>query len=96
MGAYFKGRIISNESIVQRLSTNSPQAEHVGSRIWVWKNPKTGRTIITGDEGNGWSVILAEGNDEEETMAKFKANQENNEVFTELSQRIMEKILGAA
>jgi hypothetical protein len=86
MGLYFKGRIVSDESIVHRLGTDTPEAELIGNRVWVWKNPKTGTTIITGDEGNSWSVILAEGNAKEEAMAKFKANREKKGIFTELSQ----------
>jgi hypothetical protein len=39
--------------------------ESLGNRIWIWINLKTGYTIATGDEGNGWAIELAKGTKEE-------------------------------
>lgn len=83
MGLYFEGRSVSDERIFRRLLTDEPEAMHIGNRIWILQNPKTGKTMITGDEGNGWCVKLTEGESKEEAMAKLKAKREKNEVFTE-------------
>jgi hypothetical protein len=72
MGLYFKGRVVSDESILKQLGLDDPIGEYIGNRIWVWENPKTGETIITGDEGNSWCIILAQGCNKEEAMAKLK------------------------
>ena len=83
MGLYFNGRIVSDESIIKRLCMDEPKGGHIGNRIWAWENPKTGKTIITGDEGNNWCVKLSEGDSKEEAMAKLKDYREKNDVFTE-------------
>lgn len=89
MGFYFKGRIVSDENIAKQLCTDEPKGEHIGDRIWVWTNQKTGMTIIIGDEGNSWNVILAESESKEEAMAKLKAKREKNEIFTIKMQRLL-------
>lgn len=91
MGLYFKGRIVSDENIAQRLRADEPEGEHIGNRIWVWKNQKTGETIITGDEGNSWYVILTRGKSKEEAIAKLRDKQEKNGIFTERVQRILKE-----
>ncbi len=95
MGLYFKGRIVSDENIANHLHTDEPKGEHIGNRIWVWENQKTGETIITGDEGNSWYVILARSESKEDAIAKLEAKQEKNEIFTERVRRILKECLGA-
>ena len=56
MGLYFEGRIVSDARIFKRLLTDEPKAMHIGNRIWMLQNQKTGKTIITGDE---WLVCQA-------------------------------------
>jgi hypothetical protein len=70
MGIYFEGRIISDEKISELLLMDEPKAQRIGHRIWIIQNDKTGKTIITGDEGNSWCVKLAEGRNEEEAILK--------------------------
>ena len=89
MGLYFKGWNVSDESVVKRLGNRELEAVHIGNRIWILENQKTGKTIITGDEGNGWSVILAQGSNKEEAMAKLGTKREKNEVFTEFVQAVL-------
>jgi hypothetical protein len=91
VGLYFKGRIISDENITKQLSTDEPKGEHIGNRIWAWENQKTGETIITGDEGNSWSVILARSKSKKEAIAKLKSKQKQKEIFTERIQRILKE-----
>lgn len=89
MGFYFKGRITTDENIAKRLCSDEPKGEHLGNRIWLWANKKTGETIIAGDEGNSYYVILAEGKSEKNAIARFKAKQEKNEIFTTRVQQIL-------
>jgi hypothetical protein len=89
MGLYFEGRIVPDAIIFKRLLMDKPKAMYIGNRIWMLQNQKTGKTIITGDEGNGWFVKLTEGESKEEAMAKLKAKREKNEVFTEFMPEIL-------
>ena len=89
MGLYFEGKSVSDERIFKRLLTDEPKAMHIGNRIWILQNLKTGKTIIIGDEGNGWCVKLTEGENKERAMAKLKAKREKNEVFTEFVQETL-------
>ena len=91
MGLYFKGRIVSDQNIAKRLRTDEPKKKHIGNRIWIWANKKTGETIITGDEGNSWYVILARSKNKDEAIAKLKDRQGKNEIFTKLAQRIIKE-----
>jgi hypothetical protein len=91
MGLYFKGRVVSDESIVKRLGNGEYKAIHIGNRIWIWESQRNRKTIITGDEGNGELTIIAEGDNKEEAMAKLKVKREKNEVFAEWVQRILKK-----
>jgi hypothetical protein len=91
MGLYFEGRIVSDARILKFLLTDEPKTSHIGNQIWVLQNQKTGKTIITGDEGNGWCVKLTEGGSKEEAMAKLKAKREKNEVFTEFIQETLKE-----
>jgi hypothetical protein len=91
MGLYFEGRIVSDAKISKLLLTDDPTAMHIGNRIWLFQNQKTGKTIITGDEGNGWCVKLTEGESEEEAIAKLKDKREKNEVFTGFVKEILKK-----
>jgi len=88
---YFKGRVVSDERIVEQLGTDDPKVEHIGNRVWVWENMKTGKTLITGDEGNGWCVILAKCDSKKEAIAKLNAKRQKNEVFNELVQKIIKE-----
>jgi len=91
MGLYFKGRIVSDERIVKLLCTDEPEGEHIGNRIWIWENRKTREVIITGDEGNSNCVILVKSESKLEAIAKLKAKQEKNEIFTERVRRILKE-----
>lgn len=84
MGLYFQGRETTDEAVVEQLSTKDYICKHIGNRIWIWHNPKTGKTIITGDEGNGYCVTLTEGTAEEEAMQKLEDKKRLKQVFTEL------------
>jgi hypothetical protein len=90
MGMYFKGRVISEDQIFKRL-TGKIDNTHIGNRIWVFQSCENGKTIILGDEGNGWCVKLTEGVSKEEAMTKLKAKREKNEVFTEFVQKILKE-----
>jgi hypothetical protein len=91
MGLYFKGRIVSDKNIANQLHTNEPKGEHIANRIWLWVNQKTGETIIAGDEGNSWCVILARSESKEEAIVKLKAKQEKKEIFTEWVREILKE-----
>ena len=90
MAMYFKGRFISEEQILKRLKGKIDNT-HIGNRIWVFQSCENDKTIIIGDEGNGWYVKLAEGVSKEEAMAKLKAKKEKNGVFSEFVQEILKK-----
>lgn len=90
MGMYFKGRVTSEEQIFKRL-TGKLRATHIGNRIWVYESQKTGKTIITGDEGNGWCVKLTEAVSKEEAMVKLSAKWDKNALFTEFVQEILKE-----
>jgi hypothetical protein len=92
VGLYFKGRIVPIEKIAKRLQTDKLKGEHLGNRIWLWNNQKTGEAIITGDEGNSWHVILVRSKSREEAIAKLGAKQKKKEIFTEWAQQILEEI----
>jgi hypothetical protein len=84
MGLYFAGRTIQMETVLKHLLGKGIQPiaiwkdkvnanynfENLGDRIWLWINLKTGYTIATGDEGNGWGIELAKGT-REEVLAKI-------------------------
>jgi hypothetical protein len=89
MGLYFQGRETTDEAVVKQLSTTNHTCKHIGNRIWIWHNPKTGKTIITGDEGNGYCVKLAEGSTEEEAMRKLEDKKRLKQVFNELFESIL-------
>jgi len=91
MGFYFKGRIVTDENIAKRLRIDELKGEHIGNRIWVWENQKTGKTIITGDEGNSCYVILVESKSKENAIKKLAAKQKKNEIFTEQIRRILKE-----
>jgi len=87
---YFKGRVISEELIFKLLKGKIDDT-HIGNRIWAFQSCENGKTIIIGDEGNGWCVKLTHGASKEEAMAKLEAKKERNEVFTEFVQEILKK-----
>jgi len=89
MGLYFQGRETTDEAVTKQLSTQDYTCKHIGNRIWIWNNPKTGKTIVTGDEGNGYCVKLAEGTTEEEAMQKLEDKKRSKHVFTELFEKAL-------
>lgn len=91
MGLYFRGRIVSDQNIAKRLVMDELKGVHIGKRIWVWASEKTGETIITGDEGNGYCVVLTRSKNKEEAIAKLKIKQAQNEIFTKRVQRILKE-----
>jgi len=84
MGLYFAGRTIQDETVLKHLlgkgiypisiwqdkDNANYKCENFGYRIFLWTNLKTGYTIATGDEGNGWAIELAKGT-REEVLAKI-------------------------
>jgi len=63
MGLFFKGQIVTDDTVLRRLGVkqkNQYEVQHIGNRIWRWMNVKTKKVILTGDEGNGFCVILSE------------------------------------
>jgi hypothetical protein len=85
MGLYFAGRTIQDETVLKHLlgkgippisiwdnkDNGNYNCEIFGNRIWLWTNLKTGYTIATGDEGNGWAIELTKGT-REEVLAKIQ------------------------
>jgi hypothetical protein len=91
MGLYFKGRIVSTETIAKKLQEEKLKGEHLGNRIWLWSNQKTGEAIITGDEGNSWHVIIVRSKNREEVLAKLEVKKKKKEIFTEWTQQVLEE-----
>ena len=88
-GLFFKGKMILDETVLRHLLGKQVQpiaiwekqkfhnyaTKHIGDRVWEWTNLSNGRTIFTGDEGNGWCVELANGATREEALRKFLNRQ---------------------
>jgi hypothetical protein len=89
MGLYFQGRETTDEAVVKQLSAQDYTCKHIGNRVWVWQDTGNGKTIITGDEGNGYCVKLAEGTTEEEAMRKLEDKKHLKKVFTELFEKAL-------
>lgn len=83
MGLFFKGREILQETVIKHLfdgefpyDTSMFEIENLEGRVWVWTNLRTGKVIITGDEGNSWQVELAIGINRQDALKKYLRRKE--------------------
>ena len=90
MGLYFDGEMMLEEEMLERIlgipesrqiptwlspdGTFSVEPLEPSERLWIWTNVKTGRTVITGDEGNGWCIPLITADSKEEAIRKYIKN----------------------
>jgi len=90
MGLYFEGETILEEEMLEKIlgipqsqqippwkskyPTYSVEPLEPSERLWIWVNLKTGKTVITGDEGNGWCIPLIIANSSEEAIRKYLKN----------------------
>ena len=85
MGLYFDGEPIPEEDMLfqylgipyeqQKLDvTYSCELLEPTERLWLWVNLKTGKSVITGDEGNGWCIPLITADSREEAIRKYIKN----------------------
>jgi len=89
-GLYFDGEMMLEEEMLERIlgisrgkqiptwlspdGTYSVELLEPTERLWIWTNTRTGKTVITGDEGNGWCVPLIVANSKEEAIRKYIKN----------------------
>jgi len=59
---------IDLEELEKPLNERPYICENIGDRVWLWINKKTGKAVISGDEGNGWCIPLIVGNSVEEVF----------------------------
>jgi len=90
LGLYFDGEPMLEEEMLEKIlgipqeeqiptwrspyGTYSVSPLEPSERLWIWTNVKTGKTVITGDEGNGWCVPLIIANSKEEAIRKYLKN----------------------
>jgi len=76
MGLFFPGKLIHEEKVIEKLCNSSEISnrtyiyEHLGNRVWIISG-KYG-AALAGDEGNGWVIVLEEG--DETTLRKHAKN----------------------
>jgi hypothetical protein len=80
MGLYLKGKPMTEDAMLVNILEIDPEelekpfnerpytCENIKDRLWLWINKKTGKAVITGDEGNGWCIPLIVGNSAEEVI----------------------------
>lgn len=85
MGLYFPGKAIDEHEMLEKYLgipfeeqelnvTYSCELLEPSERLWLWTNLKTGKTVITGDEGNGWCIPLIVADSREEAIRKYIEN----------------------
>jgi len=90
MGLYFDGTPILEEEMLEHYlgipreeqvpAWKSPNGTFTvellepSERLWIWTNIRTGKTVITGDEGNGWCVPLIVADTRTEAIRKYLKN----------------------
>ena len=85
MGLYFHGKPIQERFMLYKYLdlpyamqipgvTYSCELLDPDNRLWIWTNLSTGKTVITGDEGNGWCVPLIIANSREEAIQMYLEN----------------------
>jgi len=85
MGLYFKGRSITEHKMLEKYLGIPMESQvrdvtyHVElleptERLWIWTNLETGKTVITGDEGNGWCIPLITADSRDEAVKKYVKN----------------------
>lgn len=85
MGLYFPGRVVLEDTVLRRLFDRKPYTREDysvscidgGNRLWMWTNLQTARTIITGDEGNGWCVPLIDKPTPQEAVEELRIRRIN-------------------
>ena len=92
MGLYFKGKPMTEDAMLVNVLELNPEelekpfnerpyiCENIGDRLWLWLNKKTGRAVITGDEGNGWCIPLFIGNSVEEVLEECAKHPEKTKL----------------
>ncbi|OYT46570.1 hypothetical protein B6U84_00015 [Candidatus Bathyarchaeota archaeon ex4484_40] len=89
-GLYFDGEMMMEEEMLEKIlgiprerqiptwrspyGTYSVMPLEPSERLWIWTNVETGKTVITGDEGNGWCVPLIIADSKEEAIRKYIKN----------------------
>jgi len=85
MGLYFKGKESTEKEMLKKhlditeeeLLLPYKQRPYIckplepSERLWIWIHKKTGKAVITGDEGNGWCVVLIIANSEDEAIQQY-------------------------
>jgi len=88
MGLYFEGKEMLDEEMLkeyldvteEELRLPYEQRPYIckllepSERLWIWVHKKTRKTVITGDEGNGWCVPLIVADNEDEAIQKYLKN----------------------
>jgi len=92
MGLYFKGKPMTEDAMLVNVLKINPEelgnsfnerpytCENIGDRLWLWVNKKTGRAVITGDEGNGWCIPLIIRNSVEEVLEEYAKHPEKTKL----------------
>jgi len=85
MGLYFDGEEMLEEEMLENILGIPYEQQKLGitysceplehsERLWLWVNLKTGKAVITGDEGNGWCVPLIIAESKEEAIRQYLKN----------------------
>lgn len=85
MGLYFDGEPIMDEEMLFRYLGIPYEQQKLGvtyscelleptERLWLWTNLKTGKAVVTGDEGNGWCIPLIVADSREEALRQYLRN----------------------
>ena len=102
MGLYFEGEPMTEHAMLVNVLRIDPEeigkplnerpytCENIGDRLWLWVNKKTGKAVITGDEGNGWCIPLIIGNSIKEVLKEYRKHPEKTKPkFTNLLEAII-------
>ncbi len=71
---------INPEELGNSFNERPYTCENIGDRLWLWVNKKTGRAVITGDEGNGWCIPLIIRNSVEEVLEEYAKHPEKTKL----------------
>jgi len=85
MGLYFEGKEMLEEEMLKKhlditeeeLLLPYKQRPYIckvlepSERLWIWIHKKTGKAVITGDEGNGYCVPLIIADNEDEAIQEY-------------------------
>jgi len=88
MGLYFEGKEKLDEEMLkeyldvteEELLLPYEQRPYIckplepSERLWMWIHKRTGKAVITGDEGNSWCIPLIIADNEDEAIQKYLKN----------------------